>query len=97
LLAYLGQHRSRLGIPLIYVVRDENDRPDDPGLLQDEIWNAPLTGPFLVKDNYTVYQILSQWTAEGIAISHVDMFEDTCDGRGAWQRLTESFEGEDTK
>jgi hypothetical protein len=96
-LAYLGQHRSRLGIPLIYVVRDDNDRQDDPSVLQDEIWSAPLSGPFFDQDNYTVYQILCQWMADRLAVSHVDMFKDTCDGRSAWQRLTESFEGDDTK
>jgi hypothetical protein len=97
LLVYLGQIRSRLGIPLLYVVRNEADRPNDPGVLQDEIWNAPLSGPFFDQDNFTVYQILLQWTADGLAVSHVDIYEDLCDGRSAFQQLEESFEGDDTK
>jgi hypothetical protein len=46
-------------------------------------------------DNYHVYHILIQWTAGGIAETHVDMFSETTDGRGAYELLHLNYEGTD--
>ncbi len=97
LLSYLGQKRGASGIPLIYVVRNDQDRPDIMDEIQEEIWNAPLTGTYFESDNYDVYVILQQWTADGYADTHVDLYKSTLDGRAAYQALVTNYEGDDAK
>jgi hypothetical protein len=80
LLAYLGQQRGVNGVPLSYVVRSDEDRPEELDEVQDEIWNLPLSGTYFDNDNYTVYQILHQWTAERVADTHVDQYSASSDG-----------------
>jgi hypothetical protein len=72
LLSYLGQQRGVTNIPLLYVVRVDEERPTILDEIQEEIWTTPLQGSLFDVDNYQVYQILKQWTANGVADTHVD-------------------------
>ena len=78
------------------MVRDDDARPDVLDEMQEEIWDAPLQGRNFDMDNFQVYQILKQWTASGVAETHVNRFEETSDGRGAYQLLMQTYEGEDS-
>jgi hypothetical protein len=97
LLSYLGQQKSNCNnVPLSYVVRDDEERPDQiDDDIQDAIWNTPLHGPTFDIDNYIVYQIRLQWTSDENADSHVDAFSESTDGRGAFELLWVNFEGTD--
>jgi hypothetical protein len=63
----------------------KSDQIDDD--IQDTIWNTPLHGPTFDIDNYIVYQILLQWTADGSADLHVDAFSESTDGQGEFELL----------
>jgi hypothetical protein len=97
LLAYLGQQWGVNGVPLRYVVKNEEERPEELDEVQDEIWNSPLSGTYFGNDNYTIYQILCQWTAEGVADTHVDRYSDSSDGQAAYQMLVATYEGDDAR
>jgi hypothetical protein len=98
LMSYLGQQRNNAGVPLTYVIRDESERPNEfHDGMQAEIWGAPLEGPNFDIDKYLVYQVLLQWTAAGDAETHVDSFNDSSDGRAAYQTVVVNYEGEDAK
>jgi hypothetical protein len=97
LLAYLGQQRGVNGVPLSYDVRNDDDHPEELDEVQDEIWNSPLSGTYFNNDSYTVFQILRQWTAEGVADTHVDRYSDSSDGRAAYQILVATYEGDDAR
>ncbi len=94
-LSYLGQQRGVSNIPLLYVVRIEADRPENLDEIQEDIWTAPLQGTHFERDNFTVYQVMKQWTANGVATSYVDRYHETNDGRSAYLLLHANYEGDD--
>ena len=103
LVAFLGQKASKRGdnIPLVYVIYDENDGDfhiDDnaPQLLQ-QIRDADRAGPDFQADNFTIHNILTQWTSGGIADTFLDIYSSTRDGRTAWQSLLRIYDGENAK
>ena len=99
LLSYLGQQRGHAGEPLSYVLRDEEDRPEEMDEAQRGIWTAPLRGSVFERDNYIVFQILQQWTSveKSTADTYVDQYSETCDGRGAYFSMRLQFEGDDAR
>jgi hypothetical protein len=98
LLAYLGRQRGRNGTPLSYVLRDEDERPEDVfNTNTEDIWDAPLNGRIFDADNYEVFQILRQWSAEGTATTHIDQYITTSDGRAAYHSLKRNYEGDDAQ
>ena len=97
LLSYLSQQRGLSQTPLSYVIRIETDRPEHLDEIQEEFWGAPLQGSYFDKDNYSVYQILKEWTSDGTADTYVDRFNDTSDGRSAYILLLQNFEGDDAR
>jgi hypothetical protein len=93
---YLGQMKNKNNIPYFYVIRDELERPDViEDDVQDAIWNTPTQGTSYDADNYQVYQILIQWTAGGLAGTHIDQLAGTTDGRSAYELLRLNYEGTD--
>ena len=98
LIEYLNQVPGRNGVPLKYVIRD-NDIPDPtpkPNFLEEYVAMAPLTGEAYIADSTEVLSIINKLivgndTAEG-AVKPV-MAVDTADGRGAFQALRDTYEG----
>ena len=95
--AGLAQLKNENGIPLAYVIRDDAERDTAivAGGFGMQIYDAPLSGPTFLQDNYRVYQSLVQWTSGGTAETYVDAYQSTQHGRNVWLALIGTYEGAD--
>jgi hypothetical protein len=89
------------GVPLSYVIRDDDDYididDDDLDELTRRIKDALLEGKVFEQDNWHVYQFLMRWTSGGTAFTYVDQYETTRDGRAAFIALRLNYKGDDVK
>ena len=98
LIEYLSQMPGRNGVPLKYIIRD-NDLPDPtpkPNFLEEYVAMAPLNGEAYIADSTEVLSIINKLivgndTAEGAVKPIVAV--DAADGRGAFQALRDTYEG----
>jgi len=85
MIAYLGQQEGVTGIPLVYVIWNEDDNDEEQeSQIMLLIQNAVREGADFQKDNYTVFGILQLWTSGGTAAEYIDQFQAIHDGRSAW-------------
>jgi hypothetical protein len=86
------------GVPLTYVLKDEEELADldldKVDEIQRSIIDAPLQGRAFKINNRKVYQQLIIWTAGGSAKSFVDRYKATKDGRAAYMAMKQQFDGE---
>ena len=61
------------------------------------MYDAPLSRPTFLQDNYRVYQSLIQWTSGGTAETYVDTYTCTQHGRDVWLALIATYEGADAR
>lgn len=99
--AYLSAIRGVNDVPLIYIIRDddnmtqeEKDNLEGPA---KEVYDAPLQGTFFDRDNYQVFQYLRAQIVGGSAETHLEPFVTDGDGRNAWIFLKAKYEGEDAR
>ena len=97
--AGLVQLKNENGIPLSYVIRDDEERDAAiaAGGLAAQLYDAPMSGPTFLQDNYRLYQNIIQWTSGGTAETYVDAFQSTQHGRNVWLALINTYEGAGAK
>ncbi len=97
--AYLSQREGVNGIPLIYVIWNEQDdqEADHTSPVVTMISNARHEGSDFQKDNFIVFSILQTWTTGSNASDYIDQYDLNKDGRGAWLHLVAQMEGGDAK
>jgi hypothetical protein len=97
--AGLAQLKNENGIPLSYVIRDDEEREAAiaAGGFAAQLYEAPMSGPTFLQDNFRVYQNLIQWTSGGTAETYVDTYQSTQHGRNVWLALINTYEGADAK
>jgi hypothetical protein len=91
--AGLAQLKNENGIPLSYVIRDDGEREAaiTAGGFAAQLYEAPMSGPTFLQDNFRVYQTLIQWTSGGTAETYVDSYQSTQHGRHVWLALVNSY------
>ena len=97
--AGLAQLKNENGIPLAYVIRDDAERAAAiaAGGFGMQVFDAPLSGPTFLQDDYRVYQSLVQWTSGGTAETYVDAYQSTQHGRNVWLALIGAYKGADAR
>ena len=97
--AGLAQFKNENGIPISYVIRDDTERANAvaAGGFAAQLYDAAMSGPTFLVDNYRVYQLLIQWTSGGTAETYVDTFQSTQHGRNVWLALIGTYEGPDAR
>jgi len=95
--AYLRLVTGESGIPLSYVIRDdENPNMADQGnFLANYAARAPLNGDYYDRDNETVYVLIVKFTAQNTrAKDALKTVVNENDGREAFMTIKSQFEGE---
>ena len=95
--AYLRLVAGESGIPLSYVIRDdENPNMADQGnFLANYAARAPLNGDYYDRDNETVYVLIVKFTAQNTrAKDALKTVVNENDGREAFMTIKSQFEGE---
>ena len=101
-MAYLGNTMNPNNIPLIYIIRSEDEdeyfnyeveAPDN--ILQQAICKAPHQSETFSWDNYKVYQLLSGFMTARAGRTQIE--DHTNDEKGAWEALLTFYEGEKVK
>lgn len=97
--ADMAQVKNEYGIPLSYVIRDDEEREAAllAGGFAAQLFDAPMSGPTFLQDNFRVYQNLIQCASGGTAETYVDSYQSTQHGRNAWLALINTYEGTDAK
>lgn len=97
--AGLAQLKNENGIPLSYVIRDDGEREAaiTAGGFAAQLYEAPMSGPTFLQDNFRVYQTLIQWTSGGTAETYVDSYQSTQHGRHVWLAMVNTYEGADAR
>ena len=83
----LSSIQGHNGVPLSYLLRDDNRRPVLTVASGRDIkifWHAPLTGTDFTHDNKRVWTYMAQRCIKTPGWSHIKMFQATKNGRGAW-------------
>jgi hypothetical protein len=86
---YLGAVRGAGQIPMLYLVRSQND-PDD---LDPAVMNAPLEGPIFNQDNRELFCLLDSLLQKGPGETITRRHKARCDGRSAFLELDSHFSG----
>jgi hypothetical protein len=103
-IAFSSKKIGRAGVPLVYLLHadagDEETADALDGIIEStllyRIKIAPLSGEAFTLDNYELFQFLVSWTSSGTVEPHVDLHKGTQNGRLAWLRLEETYEGSDS-
>ena len=94
---YLRAIPGRIGVPLSYVIRD-NDVPDptpNVDFLDDYIMNAPLSGADYLTDRRSVHtKLVALITTNPEAEALIKLNEKEADGREDWKSLKIHYEGQ---
>ena len=88
--------QSHNGVPLSYLLRDDNRRPVLTVASDRDtkiFWHAPLTGTAFIHDNKRTWTYLAARCNDTSAWSHIKMFQRTKDGRRAWLALSAFYGG----
>jgi hypothetical protein len=95
---YLSQLTGSGRVPLSYVICRLAMPPDPEAAFETEqarmIALAPLNGPSFQRDSAKVYGIIKQLVLEGPGRTYILRYDNTADGRSAWQALCDHFEGD---
>jgi hypothetical protein len=95
LTAYLNQIPNENGIPIYYVIRDEDEEEayrEQNGDMGKNIYDALYQGRIYNDDAFKVLQILRLWTSNGTAQTYVDQ---TNNVQEAWNSILTAYEGLD--
>lgn len=92
---YFRQTKGVRGIPLFYVIREDQRPERQLSFMERRMWDAKLSGPEYDNDNARVYQQLVQLLRTEKAWTYVQGADSTNDqnGRQAWKRLCRHYDG----
>ena len=96
---YLKHKYGKQCIPLVYLIRENEDPVNDDSIDFEEnrIYSVPLDGDSFFKENAKLYSWLKQLMINGPGWTHIQPFDRNKDGRGAYKRLCDHYLSGDHK
>ncbi len=93
-IAYLNSVMGTHGIPLAYIICEQEQAIPNMIYQSDHNHLTPLNGVEFGQDNDKVFDLLQSWTLNGPVWTWVQAYNSTQNGHASWQALVAHYEGD---